>query len=202
MNVRQANISDLKDIVAVHISCFPNSFSTQLGSKLLEKMYLEYMKEAPELFLVAEDNMKIVGFVMGYYFDGKDSLYQFRKNNMIVFSLKTIQLLVCGNRPAWKKLRSLIKKGTTFTTLDNRINEYDNSQMADLLSICVKKEYRGTGVANHLIRDYETVVKEKGRKICTLTVADYNGRGIRFYEKNGYSVCRRADGCKTYYKQL
>ena len=38
--IRQANFDDLKELAKVHIACFPDSFSTQIGGKLLSKMYL------------------------------------------------------------------------------------------------------------------------------------------------------------------
>lgn len=60
--IKNANIDDLNKVAKVHIRCFPDSFSTQLGEKILLKYYLEYFKENPELFYVALDNDKIIGF--------------------------------------------------------------------------------------------------------------------------------------------
>ena len=200
--IRQANLDDLKQLVKVHIACFPDSFSTQLGEKLLTKMYTEYIVESPELFLLAEEEGKVIGFVMGYYFDSEDCLRRFRKKNQIKFFSKTLWLLLMRNKPAWKKINSIIHPGSGFITIDTSINQYNKSEMADLLSICVLSEYRGKGIANKLIDEYEKVLIEKNRLICTLTVADINGRGISFYEKHGYTICREAKGCKTYYKVL
>ena len=200
--IRQVNLDDLKKLVKVHIACFPDSFSTQLGEKLLIKMYTEYIVESPELFLLAEEEGKVIGFVMGYYFDSGDCLRRFKKKNQVLFFSKILWLLLTRNKPAWKKLNTTIRPATGFTLIDPTINIYKKSEMADLLSICVLSEYRGKGIANNLIDAYEKVLIENNRKICTLTVADINGRGISFYKKHGYAICRKAEGCKTYYKVL
>lgn len=201
MEIRNATISDLEQISVVHKECFPDSFSTQLGLELLSKMYLEYITESPELFLVSTDGSRITGFVMGYYYSQEDCLSKFQRNNRTKFVLKTILLILKGNKPAWKKLSSFLKK-TTFRTVDETVNKYSADEKADLLSICVLKPYRGKGIANHLIKQYEQVLRSNQKKLCTLTVATENGRGIAFYEKNGYSVCRTAEGCQTYLKVL
>ena len=200
--IRQANLDDLKQLVKVHIACFPDSFSTQLGDKLLTKMYAEYIMESPELFLLAEEEGRVIGFVMGYYYDSEDCLRRFRRKNQLCFVSKTLWLLLTGNKPAWKKFKTTVRPTTGFTTIDSTINQYKETEMADLLSICVLGEYRGNGTANKLIDEYEKVLSERKRKICTLTVADINGRGISFYKKHAYAICREAEGCKTYYKVL
>ena len=46
--IRQAKETYLREIAKVHIRCFPDIFSTQLGQKLLERFYLEYLKEVPD----------------------------------------------------------------------------------------------------------------------------------------------------------
>lgn len=60
VNIRQATLDDLEQIAKVHFQCFPDSFSTYLGKGrhgyLLQKFYQEYLDDAPELFLVAEDD--------------------------------------------------------------------------------------------------------------------------------------------------
>ena len=64
--IRQATTQDLPAIVHVHRVCFANSYSSQLsyyqsvigGGDLLISFYLEYMKDNPELFVVADDEEK------------------------------------------------------------------------------------------------------------------------------------------------
>ncbi len=200
--IRQANFDDLKELAKVHIACFPDSFSTQIGGKLLSKMYAEYMMSSPELFLLAEEEGRVIGFVMGYYYGSENYLRRFLKKNLLFFVLKTLFLLLTGNKPSWRKLKAMTKKSSHFTEVDSTINQYKKTEIADLLSICVLDEYRGLGIANKLIDEYERVLIDKKKKVCTLTVANINCRAISFYKKHGYAICREAEGCKTYYKVL
>ena len=63
--------------------------------------------------------------------------------------------------------------------------------------------YRGKGYASDLINSYEQVLAKRGRKICILSVETDNGRGVGFYEKQGYTVYGEAGKIKrTYAKKL
>lgn len=200
--IRQVQIDDLDEIVRVHSDCFPNSFSTQMGSNLLKKMYLEYFIQSPELFLLAEENDECIGFVMGYYFDRENCLTQFKKKNRLCFFFTTLKLLITFNKPAWKKLKDFLRFSNSFVTINDSVNCFSKAEMADLLSICVIDPFRGKGTANQLIEEYENVLKDHNIRVCMLTVSTENNRGIAFYEKHGYSICRKADGCNTYFKSI
>lgn len=200
--VRQAKLSDLSNIAAVHMKCFPDSFSTCLGGKLLEKFYSEYIKDVPELFLVCEDEKKnIVGFCMGYYMEKNDYSRSFLKHNFFSICFKFLGRLLCGDKRAWKKLKK--NKDVKWVLKDEKIHKIPNEKKGDLLSICVLNTYRGKGYASDLINSYEQVLAKRGRKICILSVETDNGRGVGFYEKQGYTVYGEAGKIKrTYAKKL
>ena len=211
--IREAKTSDLDAVSAVHIKCFPDSFSTALGAfkpkflgegYLLSRFYSEYMKANPELFLVAEnDSGEIVGFCMGYYCEKNDYIKRYFLNNKINIALRILTLLLRGNKQAWKKVAGVLKKGDPFETINYEIADIDECKKGDLLSICVLPEYRGSGIAQQLIEKYHAVLKKSGRQVCILTVATDNGRGIAFYERNGYIPFREAAGtARTYAKIL
>lgn len=104
--IRQARLSDLDEIAKVHIACFPNSFSTALGSKLLKKFYYEFISDIPELFLVSEDSdQSINGFCMGYYMENYHYMKSFIKHNIISVSLKMLLCLLRFDKRAWKKIK-------------------------------------------------------------------------------------------------
>lgn len=105
--IRKATIQDLPGIAKVHSICFPDSYSSQLsryksaigGGNLLTSFYLEYMKDNPELFVVADDEeMGIVGFCMGYYMDKDDQMQNFLRNNRIKVMWKTFLLMLTLNK--------------------------------------------------------------------------------------------------------
>lgn len=186
--IREASEKQLGRIAEVHAVCFPNSFSTKLGEKnrLLECLYKEYLKDNPELFLVAVNKHdEIIGFCMGYYCEKNNHQRMFLKNNFKDIFLRMAWLLISGNRLAWRKMMTFLKKDR-IVLLNNSFSDITNEQRGDLLSICVLPEYRGKKVANALIEHYENILRQKGRKLCLLTVENENERGVGFYKKNGY----------------
>lgn len=55
-----------------------------------------------------------------------------------------------------------------------------------LALLCVKNEFRGQGVGAWLLRQFEQMGREDGRRKASLTVSDFNTRAFEFYKKNGY----------------
>jgi ribosomal protein S18 acetylase RimI-like enzyme len=99
--IRNATDADLLQIVKVHSICFPNSFSTKLGSGreliLLQKFYKEYLDVVPELFFVALNNEnRIIGFYMGYYCNSNNFQRDFIMHNLLSISIKMFSLLMSG----------------------------------------------------------------------------------------------------------
>lgn len=200
--IRQATENDLDQIAIVHKACFPDSFSTKLGR--LQNFYEEYMITSPELFLVAVDNQeKIVGFCMGYYMEGSNLMKNFLKKNLLPLSLRMVGLLITGNKAAWKKIGSKFSKQGQFEITDKQFSVFTQEKIGDLLSICVLPECRGNGMANELIEEYVRVLEIHGRKLCLLTVAIDNGRGVHFYKKHGFIPYKEIPNlCRTYAKRL
>lgn len=201
MTVRVATLEDLKQVSKVHVQCFPNSFSTQLGTKLLMRFYYEYMKVNPELFLVAEED-EIVGFCMGYYCGNNQFTKNFVKNNWFRIGLQFIRLAITGNPLFYEKLGKIFKKSQGFAVVDEEVEAILPDQKGDLLSVCVLDAYRGAGVAQELIEAYEDQLLQAGRQICLLTVDPKNTRAVRFYERNGYRVLKKAPTATGYAKRL
>lgn len=68
---------------------------------------------------------------------------------------------------------------------------------AELLRICVDKNFRRQGVAAKIFEKCETIFKEKNVLQCFLEVRAGNGSAISFYKKNGFEVLGKREG---YYK--
>ena len=198
--IRQAKLSDLESIAQVHTECFPDSFSTALGKRLLTKFYYEYISKIPELFLVSQDQgNSINGFCMGYYMENDHYMKSFIKHNLVSVAFMMLFRLITLDKRAWKKIK---KKSTPdWEILNHEYDDIPNDLRIDLLSICVLKKYRGHGIANQLIDEYQKVVARQERKLCMLSVDVKNARGIHFYEKHGFKLYREAPGvARTYYK--
>lgn len=112
------------------------------GYGLLQKFYKEYLDRVPELFLVLiNDNNKICGFCMGYYCDYNNYQKNFLKHNFFLIALRMLGLLFSGNKCAWKKCRTLLKKKNETEIISDKYNQYNVNDKGDLLSICVLPEY-------------------------------------------------------------
>ena len=171
-----------------------------------QKFYQEYLNDVPELFLVAEEEAlpqrKIIGFCMGYYLDKNDYMKKYFRHNLFAVIVRTVYLLLTGNKPAWAKIMSRFGKSDTFILVNENLS-FSKEEAGDLLSICVLPEYRGNGAAQQLIERYQEVLRANDKTICLLTVAIENGRGVSFYERNGFVPYKEVIGkVRTYAKTL
>jgi len=65
---------------------------------------------------------------------------------------------------------------------------------AELLSIVVRPEYRGTGLASVLLKEFETQIAEiSGAARFYVTAADTQVAALRFYRKTGGIVVKEAE---------
>lgn len=213
--IRQATYHDLPAIARVHRVCFPDSYSSQLarfdsligGGNLLEAFYSVYLKETPELFIVADDETHgVVGFCMGYFMDKDDQLQIFLHDNRIRVFWKTILLLIIGNKHTWKKIIARIKHKPSvndWTIVDDKYEFIPTKERGDLLSVCVLPEFRKKGYAQGMMIKFLSAMRGSNMKLCLLSVKSDNEIARYYYEKNGFEVYRtRGEEGITYMKLL
>ena len=202
MIIRQATKEDLMQIAKLHITCFPESFSSQIGEGLLSRFYEEYLNSIPELFLVAEEDERLIGLCMGYYCEDNQYMKRFIKHNFIRLSLRCLLLVLKLNKLMFLKIGHVIFKKKEQILSKREKSDYPLNERGDLLSICVLDEVKGKGVSSALMNTYENILCKNGRKVCQLTAASDNGRANRFYEKHGYSKYLESDIRACYEKVL
>ena len=198
--IRQATIKDLEGIARVHAVCFPESYVTQLSKykwlcgNLIPEFYREFMNDNPELFVVAEDgDHEIVGFCMGYYMDKDDQMSNFLHKNRIKVLIKSVLLLLIGNKHAWNKITARIKHKPSeedWTIVNNKYEHITNAERGDLLSVYVLPDCRGKRYAQEMMELFLRQMKDAGRKLCLLSVRQDNSRAIKYYERNGFELYR------------
>ena len=64
--------------------------------------------------------------------------------------------------------------------------------IANLISIAVDPEFRGKGAASLLLSSTIRRLKLRGVERCTLMVRQSNATAIRFYQRHGFEMLRRA----------
>lgn len=199
ITIRPATLSDMYNVSVVHRKCFPakEHFSTLMGGEelnnLTELMYKEYLLE-DNLFFVAEEKGRIIGFCMGFYY-GSKAMQNFYRKYKSLFTRKCFSLLLQGYPLAWKKLNTatlekyrnlkskLLHKDCTLRYI--LVSEDINIPSASLLSIAVLPEYQGKGVSQMLINEFGQLLRTNGVHAYTLSTWNNNDRAIAFYNRIG-----------------
>lgn len=210
--VRLASKNDISDIANVHEKCFPDSFLSHVsktgrwGKDILKRFYSTYLESVPELFFVGvnEEN-KVIGFCMGYYVDKSDQMKTFISSNKFNLVLASLLLLFKFDVFVWKKIKSRFNKNKNeiWETINDNYNDFGNEDMGDLLSVCVLNEFRGSGVANELVKSFLEALSSNHKKICVLYVETENIGARKFYEKNEFELFqKRGETGLSYIKKL
>ncbi len=208
MKIRPATTADLYDVSIVHRECFPATehYTTLMGGgqnrhkNLTGLMYLEYLR-AGNPFLVAEDQNKIIGFCMGYFYNS-DAMGTFYKKHRWQFVRRTCALLLQGNSLAWRKVSTALTKPFRKEEVGKRMSQDINQPSASLLSIGVLPAYQGKGISSMLVTEYEQVLKQHGVKAYTLSTWPKNYRAIAFYQKMGLRERYRFSNSVKFIKDL
>lgn len=194
MIYRDAVLSDMDAVARLHEICFTDTFISSLGTKLISKYYEEYISEGGP-FVLAIDGDSLVGLCMGYY-SGSVAREAFIKKNVFALALRVIYLCASFNKVAWHKAWSFLLG--RMKPRNGGKTDYE----ADLLSICVRPEYKGRGVSMCLVKEFEKRVVASGRNDLALSVYKTNERAVAFYGKMGYVVGREDVSGYRMYKKL
>ena len=71
---------------------------------------------------------------------------------------------------------------------DIRIQNRERLRHRAEMGIAVRKEYWGTGVAQHLLGEALAEAKRRGIRAISLTVRADNKRAVAFYKRNGFEL--------------
>lgn len=199
LRFRGADYSDLKRIVTVHQACFKDYFLTSLGTTLLYRFYEQFLNENKDLFIVAESDDTIIGFVMGYL-TGSKARQNFEKQNRFRLLFRVLWLCSILNHEALLRVRTKItalfykRKKNTHSSIDPK--------EATLLSICILPDYQGGGRAAAMVSEFEKILLRNNKHVYVLSVKNYNARGVHFYEKLGFTTHRTTDTETTFIKYI
>lgn len=194
--IRPAIKEDMPEVSRLHMVCFPDYFLTKLGQSLLTQYYRIFLEDH-QLFCVADADGKIVGFCMGYY-AGRRSRDRFIQTCKFPLIGRCIQLMFRFDRDTIQRVSTLAK----VKLLPKRKKRRGDAPQptfcqADLLSIGVLPEFRGTSVAEDLVTAFEERMKKNGVSRYSLSVKAENGRARAFYAKQGFQIFSESgDSCE------
>lgn len=180
VNYRKVNEQDLWQIANIHKEQFPDHYLGKFSVSLLYKFY-KNLYEGDFIFLVAEDNQKVVGFVLG----GDLQLILGKLNDFIkkYASFYMLEIIVRPN--TWKD--SALKFWSRF--IKSHTGEYnlDDIEKYTILSIATAKAMQGQGLGGGLVKAFEKELLPFGNRYM-ISVRESNNNAIKFYEKNGFVV--------------
>lgn len=161
-------------VAALHASCIDRGFLSLLGIPFLSLMYQAIDESAEGVLLIEEESGRVLGYVSGCC--GMGPIYR--------------QMLRHPMRLFWALLPSLLKPSRLRRILE--ILRYGRSQPtreelpgAELLSIAVAPEARGTGIAEVLYRRLVAHFRQQGVAAFKITVGDVLLPAQRFYTRMG-----------------
>ena len=183
---RFATSDDLIKVAQIHKEQFPTHYLGQFNKSLLACFY-SYLLDESNIFIVAEDGDRILGFVIGgewKYIETK--LNRFVKENVLGY---VWQIVIHPN--TWVK--SVQKFIGLFCKPNHDYKLLDDTEKFTLLSIATAKHSQGQGVGSGLIDAFNEEIKKVGGRYF-LSVQESNENAIRFYKKKGFVVANQIPG--------
>ena len=172
-------LSDLNEIVEIHMKAFRDFFLTNLGRSFLKTYYKSSILNDDFIGICAiNENKEIAGFAIGTVLS-KGYHKKLIRQNLFPFIKQVIII-------AFKNPFSIVR---LYKNLNKTHTSIDDGNYCELLSIGVSGEYKGQGIGKLLIERFETEASAKGCEKVTLTTDYYeNDDVVNFYQKRGYMV--------------
>lgn len=178
--IRPMVLSDLEEMVEIHLKSFPRFFLSFLGWEFLKLLYKNILKDPDGIVLVAPSAGGIQGFVAG-----------------VICQKWFYQRLVQEDKWAFAiaALGALLKRPSIAPRLIRALRKPDEvghaTAEASLMSIAVRPEMEGNGVGQQLVEAFCKALQERGvSSLCLTTDKDNNERVNRFYQKIGFHISR------------
>lgn len=183
---RLANKEDLIQVAQIHKEQFPTHYLGQFNKSLLVKFY-SYLLDEKNVFVVAEEDKRILGFVIG----GEWKYIESKLNRFIKENVMSYVWQIAIHPQTWaksvQKFIGLIHKPKHDYVL------LDDTEKYTLLSIATAKQSQGKGVGSGIVDAFNEEMKKIGNRYF-LSVQDTNENAIRFYKKKGFVVANEIPG--------
>lgn len=194
INYRLANVEDLIQVAQIHKDQFPTHYLGQFNRSLLVKFY-SYLLDENNVFVVAEEDKQILGFVIG----GEWKYIESKLNRFIKENVMSYVWQIAIHPKTWAK--SLQKFVDLIHKPKHKYVLLDDTEKYTLLSIATAKASQGQGVGGGLVDAFENELKKNGDRYF-LSVQDTNEIAIRFYKKKGFVIANEIPGELQLIKEL
>lgn len=162
-----------RQVAELHASAISQGFLSELGPRFLTLLYEALDQSAASVLIVEVEGQKVSGFVSGGSGLGPVYWTLLRRFPALLFSLWPVIF-------SFRKLKRIAE-----VVLHTRSASADQFPTAELYSIAVSPEFRGTGVAERLYTKLRDEFKARGISEFKIVVGDALVPAQTFYRKVG-----------------
>ena len=203
---------DITQISKCHHVCFENSFSNKLGLPFISKTFDWFLSGENKFLYHVQYDKDIVGYIGGfcpeYNGDGSTSgMMMYAKQEAITGVLKRPWLLFSKELQLFYPLifknfyHYLFKKNNTNKSGD-KINVDLFEKRIGVVVVGVHPEYRGKGVFEMLMNQFEKEATLFGITNAILSVKKENSRAINAYKKMGWLITKEKNNAIEMHKTI
>jgi len=169
---------EIKEVANIHHEYLNTSFLSQLGAGFLFYLYASINECNETELIIAKSDRHVIGFVTGA--ESLKPIYTYLlKKYFFQASFKLIPHLF--NLSKLKKITEVL----LYSKNEVQLSDTKHHPKAELLSIAVKKEYRGSGAAQELFHQLAAQFMLKGHSDFKIIVGSELEAAKRFYTKMG-----------------
>src|SRR6476620_3678183 len=182
LQLRETKLSAIKEIAICHQKCFPNSFSSKLQNNYVAKTLEWFLGEENRFLFHIESQNRVIGYCGGFKSsfpgDGSTSgMLQYAMKEAIRGIIKKPYLIFQSELLRRYPLiaKNIFKKvfGTKRIETISAGYAIPNSKIG-LVVIGVHPDYRGKGVFELLMKNFEEESKKRGAEKIVLSVKSSN----------------------------
>ena len=198
IRIRPTTEADIAVLVELHRTAFAETMGVALGKSYLRHFLCWFITDAESLSYVACVDERIAGYVFGAPSD-----YSKRLNRQLapviawgVVTHPQIMWRFDFSRQIFSRLRSILGYTQTNTLLEWHTKHFR------LTGIGVSPAFRGRGIGQRLIDNYEKTVADMKYQRLALSVYRSNTAAKRLYERCGWRALNPDADIVTYFKEL
>jgi ribosomal protein S18 acetylase RimI-like enzyme len=174
VSIRKASPDDSRAVAALHLAEIPWGLLTSMGPRFVEAFYKTLLGSDLGFAYLAEREGRPIGYVTGVVHWRK--FYRaFLRRNLLMAARVVMRRLFDVSR--WRRLLETTRYATSSAVSD-----------AELLSIALRPEARGTGASNGLVRALLDEFARRGVRRVRVTTASDNVAAARVYERTGFEL--------------
>lgn len=172
VSIRKASPDDSPSVAALHLAEIPWGLLTSMGPRFVEAFYRTLLGSDLGFAFLAEREGRAIGYITGVV-HWRQFYRAFLRRNLLMAARVVARRLFDLTR--WRRLLETTRYATSTAVSD-----------AELLSIALRPEARGTGAATSLVRALLDEFARRGIRRVRVTTASDNVAATRVYERTGF----------------